>query len=324
MAGPCPQPDPASTDAATLGLPAVGLPNVPAVRLSSRRSDADADVIRARLRALLEERPVGGWVPTDDGDSDGEPRWPAPSIGTAPPDAVDPLSDDEEDRDDACRPHGLGRHRAPGRATRWDPGRGGARALWLAGLVAALLVAGWTWFDRPRVEPAPPAPADETLGAAVGTPAPSVGEAAQTSQAVVASVVGLVARPGLVTLPPGARVADAVEAAGGLLPEADPASVNLAALVADGAQIAVGVPGVGGGPGGPVGDSSAPPPGSRVDLNTATAAELDGLPGFGPVLAHRIVDHRTRNGPFRSVEQLDDVPGIGPAIAAELAELVAV
>jgi competence protein ComEA len=64
--------------------------------------------------------------------------------------------------------------------------------------------------------------------------------------------------------------------------------------------------------------------GSRVDLNAATAAELDALPGIGPVLAQRIVDHRTRNGPFRSVDQLDDVPGIGPAIAAELAELVAV
>ena len=64
--------------------------------------------------------------------------------------------------------------------------------------------------------------------------------------------------------------------------------------------------------------------GGSVDLNSATAAELDALPGIGPVLAQRIVDHRTRNGPFRTVDELDDVPGIGPAIAAELAELVAV
>jgi competence protein ComEA len=61
-----------------------------------------------------------------------------------------------------------------------------------------------------------------------------------------------------------------------------------------------------------------------IDLNAATAADLDALPGIGPVLAQRIVEHRERNGPFRSVEQLDDVPGIGPATYAELAELVTV
>ncbi|MGY2075504.1 helix-hairpin-helix domain-containing protein [Blastococcus sp. SYSU DS0828] len=144
---------------------------------------------------------------------------------------------------------------------------------------------------------------------------------AETAGTVVVSVVGQVARPGLVTLTAGARVADAVEAAGGLLPEADPASVNLAALLSDGQQVAVGVPGAGAeGPpaGGPPGG------GGRVDLNTAGVAELDALPGIGPVLAQRIVEHRTRSGGFRSVEELDDVPGIGPAKAAELAELVSV
>jgi competence protein ComEA len=132
------------------------------------------------------------------------------------------------------------------------------------------------------------------------------------------SVVGQVAAPGLVTLPSGARVADAVAAAGGLLPGADPASVNLAAVVSDGEQLAVGLPGTA-----PAGSPGAPA-GARVDLNTAGVAELDALPGIGPVLAQRIVDHRTRQGPFRSVEELDDVPGIGPAIAAELAERVTV
>ena len=218
-------------------------------------------------------------------------------------------------------PAGIGRHRAPGRTARWDPGPAGARSLWIAGLVAALLLAGWTWLDRPRVEPAPSAPSGESRDAIPAPPTPSVGEAGETSEAVVVSVVGLVARPGLVTLPAGARVADAVQAAGGLLPEADPASVNLAALVTDGAQIAVGVPGVGAGPAGGVG-AVGPGVGSRVDLNTATASELDALPGIGPVLAQRIVDHRTRHGPFRAVEELDDVPGIGPAIAAELVEQV--
>ena len=299
------------------------------MRFSSRRSDADADVIRARLRALLEQPAgSGGWVPElDDEPSDGEPRWP---IGPAPgagPSPTDDVVDDGAELDSPELPPGIGRHRAPGRATRWDPGRGGARSLWIAGLVAAVVLVGWTWLDRPSVEPAPAAvPEDGAFGAGTSAPTPPVGEAAETSAAVVVSVVGLVVRPGLVTLPAGARVADAVAAAGGLLPEADPASVNLAALVTDGVQIAVGVPGGGGGPGGTgsVAAGGASGAGSRVDLNAATAAELDGLPGIGPVLAQRIVDHRTRNGPFRSVEQLDDVPGIGPAIAAELAELVAV
>jgi competence protein ComEA len=80
------------------------------------------------------------------------------------------------------------------------------------------------------------------------------------------------------------------------------------------------------GPAGGTGDSGTGRSGSGglVDLNTAGVAELDALPGIGPVLAQRIVDHRSRQGPFRSVEELDDVPGIGPATAAELAELVTV
>ncbi|TFV79480.1 ComEA family DNA-binding protein [Blastococcus sp. CT_GayMR19] len=293
------------------------------MRFSSRRSDADADVIRARLRALLEDRPVGGWVPdADDEPIEGEPPWTAGSALRTPLGAAGSFPDEEEAPYSADLPPGIGRHRAPGRAARWDPGRGGARSLWIAGLLAALLLAGWTWLDRPRVEAVLPAPAGATAGAATKAATPTVGEAAGTSAVVVVSVVGLVVRPGLVTLPAGARVADAVQAAGGLLPEADPASVNLAALVADGAQISVGVPGSAPGPGS--GSAGAPGSGGRVDLNTATAGDLDALPGIGPVLAQRIVDHRTRNGPFRSVDQLDDVPGIGPATAAELAELVGV
>jgi competence protein ComEA len=149
-----------------------------------------------------------------------------------------------------------------------------------------------------------------------------------TSATVVVSVVGLVTRPGLVTLASGSRVADAVAAAGGLRPEADPASLNLAAVVSVGQQIAVGVPGSSTAAGTAGGRGSAGRPGSgtagKVDLNTATAGELDELPGIGPVLAQRIVAHRTAEGPFTSVDQLDDVPGIGPTIAEELADLVTV
>jgi competence protein ComEA len=278
------------------------------VRLPSRRSD-DADVIRARLRALLQDRDgAGGWLP----DDDDYPEW-DDARATIPVDAPDPVPPE------TGLPAGLGRHRAPGRTARWDPGRLGARSLWVSGLVAALLLVAWTWLQRPRLEPAPVDP----VGTATDSSAPSepaVGEVAQTSPTVVVSVVGQVSRPGLVTLPTGARVADALDAAGGLLPEADPASVSLAAVVTDGQQIVVGAPGGSGGA-----DPATTPSGAGgpVNLNTATAVELDALPGVGPVLAQRIVDHR-KQGPFTSVEELDDVPGIGPARAAELAELVTV
>ena len=309
------------------------LPTVRRVRLTSRRDD-DADVIRARMRVLLAEGRRSGWLPDDDPgdplDEDADDR--------ALPDDHDDHEDHEDHRQDDHRdepgdgtdglPAGLGRHRAPARTVRVDPGRRGSSALWAAGLLAALLLGGWTWLDRPAVEPAPPAVASSAPSAA-GSPAavspaggPPAGEAADAQPPVVVSVVGLVARPGLVTLPPGARVADAVAAAGGLLPEADPASVNLAAVVADGEQVAVGVPGAATGP------ASAPAagggPSEPVDLNAATVADLDALPGIGPVLAQRIVDHRESAGRFTSVEQLDDVPGIGPAIYADLADRVRV
>jgi competence protein ComEA len=136
-------------------------------------------------------------------------------------------------------------------------------------------------------------------------------------------VIGRVHRPGLVTLPEGARVADAIAAAGGLLPGADAASVNLAAVVTDGQQIAVGVPGASGNSGGQD-PSTGAAAGAPVDLNRATAADLDALPGIGPVLAQRIVDYRLQQGSFTSVDQLDDVPGIGPALFAQLKKRVAV
>jgi competence protein ComEA len=140
---------------------------------------------------------------------------------------------------------------------------------------------------------------------------------------LVVSVVGRVRQPGLVTLVAGARVADAIAAAGGLLPGADAASVNLAAVVTDGQQIAVGVPGAPGDAGGQT-SSTGPGGGAPVNLNSATAADLDALPGIGPVLAQRIVDYRLQQGSFTSIDQLDDVPGIGPALFAQLRKRVTV
>ena len=160
--------------------------------------------------------------------------------------------------------------------------------------------------------PAPGAASARHPSERAAPPTPPVGEVAETSATVVVSVVGLVARPGLVTLPTGSRVADAVDAAGGLLPDADPASVNLAAVVSDGQQVAVGVPArPRRGRDGAVSGRR----GGRLNLNTATVGELDGPARHrpGPRAADRRPPHA---GPFTSTDQLDDVPGIGPSIAA--------
>ena len=307
---------------------------------SSRRTD-DADVIRARLRALLDEGGSRrGWVPED--------ADPAPRPGTAPPRPWDPADDAADDLDswsvgpgDAVTtplPAGgegdggapTGRHRASGAATRVDPGPHGTRTLWVVAVLAAVAVAGWSWLGRPDVAPvdaaavvAPAEPAAST-GAPTSEPAGSASAGSASAGQVVVSVVGQVVSPGLVTLPAGSRVADALAAAGGLLPEADPASINAAALLADGQQVAVGVPGAAGA-GTAGGTAAAGGAGSGpVDLNTATTADLDALPGIGPVLAQRILDHRAAQGPFGSVEELDDVTGIGPALYAEISPLVTV
>ena len=140
---------------------------------------------------------------------------------------------------------------------------------------------------------------------------------------VVVDVVGRVHRPGLVTLPAGARVADAVRAAGGALAGTDLSSINLARICVDGEQIAIGVPGAVAAPGAP-GSADAATTGALVNLNTATSDQLDALPGVGPVLAQRIIDYRTDHGPFQSVDQLHQVSGIGDAKYADLSPLVTV
>jgi competence protein ComEA len=144
---------------------------------------------------------------------------------------------------------------------------------------------------------------------------------ARTAPAVVVDVEGGVRRPGLVRLPSGARVADAVERAGGLTRSADRSGVNLAAPVSDGQQVLVprrgGAP-IAGGAAVPAGGSSSGP----LSLSSATAEQLDTLPGVGPVTAQKIVDYRTQHGAFHSVEELDAIPGIGPARLADLQGLV--
>lgn len=150
----------------------------------------------------------------------------------------------------------------------------------------------------------------------------SAGAAAEDGDAggeVVVHVAGAVARPGLYRLPGGARVADALEVAGGAASDADVDRVNLAAPVVDGERVYVprrgevtAEPMPAGGSAGAAG-AGAPerPPPAPVDLNTATVEQLEALPGVGPSIARAIVEHRTRHGRFRSVDDLLDVRGIG-------------
>ncbi|MEO3779030.1 ComEA family DNA-binding protein [Micromonospora sp. B11E3] len=212
----------------------------------------------------------------------------------------------------------------------FDPGRRGVRALAAVAAVVVLVAGFWAWRARPQAEPvraAAPAAGSEasTPGASAVPQAPHPSAGGE----LVVAVAGKVRRPGLVRVPAGARVADAVEAAGGALPGVDVALLNPARKVADGELILVGVaappgqpaPAGAAQPGAPAG---AGQPGGLVNLNTATLAQLDALPGVGPVLAQRILTHRDQHGGFRSVGDLRQVEGIGDARYEQLKDLVTV
>lgn len=220
---------------------------------------------------------------------------------------------------------------------------------------ALVAVAVGAWLLRPS-----PTPFEETIPTASST-APPEGEAAAPAESgtpgaadpsaasssslpteVVAHAAGAVVRPGVYRLDPTARVDDLVRSAGGLAPDADAARLNLAAPLADGARVYV--PRVGeedppevAGPDAPAGptpgDGSAPdgtgpdgsgPEGGLIDINTATEAELDVLPGVGPATAAAIIGYRTENGGFSSVDELLEVRGIGEAKLADISPLVTV
>lgn len=157
-----------------------------------------------------------------------------------------------------------------------------------------------------------------------GATAPPIPTAARTAAAApaqfVVDVVGAVRRPGLYRVPHGARVADAVARAGGVTPKAQLDIVNLAAPIADGEQIVVPRRGAAEAAGGAAGPGATSGP---VHLSTATAEQLDSLPGIGPVTAQKILAYRQQHGAFGSVEELDAVPGIGPARLEQLKGLVA-
>lgn len=209
------------------------------------------------------------------------------------------------------------------RGVRIDPGHRGGLAMGVAALIAALVVGWWVLSSRPHavaVSGSAPSVAPRVTGAAPSSTA---------SSRLVVDVVGKVHHPGVYRLPDGARVDDALHAAGGALPGVDLSSLNLARELSDGEQIAVGVPGAGppapaaGAPAAGAGPSAASTS-SPIDLNTATLAQLDTLPGVGPVLAQRILDWRTAHGRFDTVDQLRDVTGIGDSRYADLKPLVTV
>ncbi|WP_371481584.1 helix-hairpin-helix domain-containing protein [Kitasatospora sp. NBC_00315] len=171
-----------------------------------------------------------------------------------------------------------------------------------------------------RAGPDEPVPAGPESSGAAGPETSGVAGPESTGAAVVVvDIAGRVRIPGLRELPGGSRVADALRAAGGALPDTDTTALNLARVLADGEQILVGAPesGIPLAPPGAAGPTSGP-----VSLNRATPEQLDALPGVGPTLARRIITFRQAHGPFRSLDQLRQVSGIGERTLAEMKPLL--
>ncbi|WP_307847138.1 ComEA family DNA-binding protein [Streptomyces sp. F63] len=217
--------------------------------------------------------------------------------------------------------------------------RCGAEPRTLAALAVVLVVAvGFAahhfWTGRPATVRVPAA---EPAGAAGPAALPEATDPAPPAsvpgpvrpggdRAVVVDVAGKVRKPGIRRLPAGSRVADALEAAGGVRPGTDTTGLNRARVLTDGEQIVVGgpaaAPGTGGAAAGAPGPAAGGAAAGPVSLSTATLEQLDGLPGVGPVLARRILEHRDRQGGFASVDQLREVNGIGDRRFADIQPLV--
>ena len=307
-----------------------------------------------RLRSLLASarprpEPTGrrGWVPSEEpppadtgwfderpGDPGGGPWESGEGLGDPADDADPPESEG-------------GRHRPPPRVLTVPLVLRGARVAVTVRAVVAFVVVlaiAVVFFAvrvaRAQQAAAPqPVPAGEGLVGRSSVPSLASGASARGSpgRLVVVDVVGQVVHPGVVAVPDGSRVVDVLTAAGGPLSGADVQRLNLARLVADGEQVFVPRPGetppvlvgalggassgpvgTGGGSGGAASGGAAGTTVAVVDLNTATLAALDTLPGVGPVLAQRILDWRAQHGRFSSVDELGEVSGIGDKLLEQI------
>jgi competence protein ComEA len=183
-------------------------------------------------------------------------------------------------------------------------------------LLWAVFFGGYVLYDHwPRPEPI-------EIIEPTALPAP-------TDAPIQVHVAGAVRRPGVYALPPGSRLLQAVEAAGGLTEEADPNQANLAERLADGQQVYIPGRGTPALPhptplAQPARAADVPLAGGAVNINTASAAELDALPGIGPTLAERIIAYRRDHGPFSEPSQIMEVQGIGQGVYEGISKLITV
>jgi competence protein ComEA len=344
----------------------------------SQAADAAAR-LAAIARAASTDRSVlggGGWVPAEPAsrEPDGDDGDGATDLLLDLRDNVfpDDIADDDTQHRRRLRPgappvaedldgwrqRALDRLPVTIRESRWAvPLTAVAALLAVVGLVGTV-VAVRTAAATPGIPVPARTPAGPEAAAPAAGPTPSTGAGATPTAAVAAGthaaaggedaagdlvvhVVGQVREPGVVRLPAGSRVDDAVAAAGGALDAADLTRVNLARVLVDGEQLFVPRPGeempaqvaemaAGAGQGEQAGQGGQPAggepagQGSLVDVNSATSAQLQELPGVGPVLAGRILEWREQNGRFSSVDELAEVSGIGPKVLERLRPLVTV
>jgi competence protein ComEA len=189
----------------------------------------------------------------------------------------------------------------------------------LVAIVAVTLGGAGLWYLRSLPQPVQVSTAAPGTGPGAVAPSPTA-----TPVPLVVDVAGAVHKPGVYEFSEGDRIVDAIQAAGGATSKADLEALNLAAPVQDGVQLLgpTQAPASGTAPASP--GAPGAPAAAIVNINSASATELEALPGIGEVISQAIVDYRTQNGPFASVDDLESVSGIGPSILEDVRDLVTV